>query len=126
MRQKAGFNIYGAVASIRKHITEQKLELLVIVNKCNEYGQHVSQKPYYVTLYDSAAKDLMSKVQKGDMIKIDECDIEINYQTKTVAINCRYSGQVLLIARQNRETILTRDDETTVDLSFVQETPDET
>lgn len=108
MRQYAHANFCGIVSSIKKDLPNNKLTVLLTVNRADSYNLHISNRAYYVTFFNGAFKSIVDYIGTGDTLILENVEMVIDYAKKSTYLNVQRPEQIMLIAVENRSTLTNR------------------
>lgn len=100
---------YATFRGVVGKITRQKehMHVMLFVNAMNRHGHQVGRKIYNIYLFDTAFTSTTPYLQEGDHIHFDNVEIDVSDEGK-VFFRVKHSTDVLIIAKENRNTLLGR------------------
>lgn len=103
--QKAYATFYGVVGKVT--INKDSMHVMLFVNAANRHGHQVGRKIFNIYLFDTAMTSSASYMQEGDHVRFDNVEIEVLDNGK-VFFRVKQSTDVLIVAKENRHTLLER------------------
>lgn len=104
--QKAYATFYGVVGKIT--VNKDHAHVMLFVNAANRHGQQIGRKIFNIYLFDTAFSSSSQYIGVGDHVRFDNVEIEINDADNKIFFRVKYSTDVLIIAKENRQILQER------------------